>query len=517
MWKFANLVPDENLTRRQALVGLPWLTRNGLAAQVMETMAIGPFLIAYALAFDASNLLIGFLAAMPFLTQLIQLPAIVMVEKTRQRRRMCCFFAAVSRPMFLVMAAAAFMPSPAIALAVLTVGLAVRYGLGAFVACSWNSWIRDLVPDDVMGRYFARRLLYATAFSIPLGLAAALFVDGWKAAWPAQVPYAYALLLLLAFMGGSYSVYCMTKIPEPKMPPRDESPRLREQLSAPFRDLNFRNLIVFLGSWNFAINLAAPFFAVYLFKRLEYSLTVVTALTLVSQFANILMLKQWGMIADRFSSKSVMKVCAPMFIVCIFAWTFTTLPEKHALTLPLLVVIHVFMGIATAGVSLSTNNMSLKLAPRGGAASYLVAISLVNSVAAGIAPVLGGIVVDFFSSQKLSLVLGWTGGDADAALRTLSLHYWDFFFTFAAVIGDYSIHRLALVKETGEVGERMVIDEVLIATRQSVRNLSSVAGLRALCEIPIEALRREIRKRRHKRKRDRRPSAADARESSPGS
>jgi len=67
------------------------------------------------------------------------------------------------------------------------------------------------------------------------------------------------------------------------------------------------------------------------------------------------------------------------------------------------------------------------------------------------------------------------------------------------------------------VGERMVIDEVLIATRQSVRNLSSVAGLRALCEIPIEALRREIRKRRHKRKRDRRPSAADARESSPGS
>jgi MFS family permease len=241
---------------------------------------------------------------------------------------------------------------------------------------------------------------------------------------------------------------------------------------------------------------------------------VVTCLTLLSQVANILMIRQWGAIADRFSNKSVLKVCAPLFIICIFAWTFTTLPEKHALTLPMLVVIHVFMGVATAGVSLSTNNINLKMAPRGQAASYLVVSSLVNATAAGIAPVLGGFCVDFFISQELSLLVEWSGVGTDVAIETLNLRHWDFFFVFAAILGAYSIHRLALVQEVGEVEERIVIDEILLATRQGVRNLSSIAGLRALGEFPIEMLRRELRKRKRKR---RRPKAAGPTAPSPGS
>jgi len=499
---FASLAPDENLTRRQALMGLPWLTRNGLAAQVMETLTIGPFLVAYALIFDASNLVIGMLAALPFLTQFTQLPAIILIEKLRRRRLTSWMFAAVSRPMLLVMASAAFVASPAWALTLLTVGLTLRYALGAVVACGWSSWIRDLVPDEMMGRYFARRIMYMTALGIPLSLAAALFVDNWKAWWPEGQAYAYSGLLMVAFVGGAYSVYCMGRIPEPKMPPAGATLNLREQLAAPFRDLNFRRLIMFLGSWNFAVNLAAPFFAVYLFKRLDFSLTMVTMLTLLSQVANILVLRQWGAIADRFSNKSVLKVSAPLFIVCIFAWTFTTLPDKHALTVPLLVVIHIFTGIATAGVSLSTNNITLKLAPRGRAASYLVAISLVNSMAAGIAPVLGGLTVDFFINQELSLMVEWSGRGTDVVIEALNFKHWDFFFLFAALLGAYSIHRLAFVEETGEVEERIVIDEILIATRQSVKNLSSVAGLRALTEFPIEMLRRELRKRRRRKPRE---------------
>jgi MFS family permease len=507
------LAPAENLTRRQALLGLPWLTRNGLASQVMETLTIGPFLVAYALIFDASNLVIGILAALPFLTQFMQLPAILLIEKVRQRRLTSWIFAAVSRPMKLVMAAAAFVTSPTLALTLITIGLTLRYALGAVVACGFNSWIRDLVPDDVMGRYFARRLMYATAISIPLSLGAALFVDNWKVWWPEGQAYAYSILLVIAFLGGAYSVYLMGKIPEPKMPPLGEALKLRQQLAAPFRDDNFRRLIMFLGSWNFAVNLAAPFFAVYLFKRLEFSLTMVTALTLLSQVANILVLRQWGAIADRFSNKSVLKVSAPLFIICIFAWTFTTLPEKHALTVPLLIVIHIFLGVATAGVSLSTGTMTLKLAPKGRAASYLVATSLVNSMAAGIAPVVGGLTVDFFINQELALMVEWSGRGADVVIEALNFKHWDFFFLFAALVGAYSIHRLAMVEETGEVEERIIIDEILIATRQSVKNLSSVAGLRALTEFPIEMLRRELRKR----KRRKAPVEHAAKAPSPGS
>ncbi|NQU62095.1 MAG: MFS transporter [Rhodospirillales bacterium] len=477
------------------MLGLPWVIRNGLASQVMETLTIGPFLVAYALAFDASNFVIGLLAAIPFLTQFLQLPAVGLVERVRKRRLLSVVFAASSRPMMLVMALAAFMPEPSWALALLMAGLAGRYGLGAFVGCGWNSWMRDLIPEERLGRFFARRLMLMSVLGVALSLSGALFIDTWSNWWPDRRLAAYPVLLVVAFLGGLYSVHCMRFIPEPVMQPSRQL-HLRERLAQPFRDANFRRLILFLGSWNFAVNLAAPFFTVYLFRRLGFSLTGVIFLAILSQAANVLMIQRWGAIADRFSNKSVLRVCAPLFILCIFAWTFTTFPEKHALTVPLLVVIHILTGIATAGVTLSTSNISLKLAPKGDAASYLAVTSLINSLAAGIAPIVGGLTVDFFIGQELSLVLQWSGGVADLAIETLNLRHWDFFFLFATLIGVYSIHRLAFVEEEGEVEERIIIDEILISTRQSVKNLSSIAGLRALADFPLAMLRRRRRKRR---------------------
>ena len=67
--------------------------------------------------------------------------------------------------------------------------------------------------------------------------------------------------------------------------------------------------------------------------------------------------------AHRFSNKSLLAFCAPLFIAYIFA-----LPSprsRAAPTIPLLIVIHILMGVATAGVTLGSANIALELAPRG--------------------------------------------------------------------------------------------------------------------------------------------------------
>lgn len=495
---FKSLEPTQTVSPRDVTLGLAWVIRNGLASQFMETLTIGPFLVAYALAFDASNFVIGLLAAIPFLTQFLQLPAVELVERVRKRRLLAVVFALLSRPMLVVMALAAVMPNPTWSLALLIVGLTVRYSLGAFVGCSWNSWMRDLIPQKMLGRFFARRLMLMSALGVVLSLSGALFIDVWDSWWPGEKILAYPILLAFGFVGGLYSIHCMRFIPEPIMAPSLQL-QLHERLAKPFQDVNFRRLILFLAPWNFAINLAAPFFTVYLFKRLGYSLTEVTVLAILSQAANILMIQRWGQIADRFSNKSVLMVCAPLFIVCIFAWTFTTFPEKYAMTMPLLVVIHILTGVATAGVSLASSNISLKFAPKGEASSYLAVVSLINSLSAGIAPIIGGLTVDFFIDQELSLIVQWSGHATGLSIQALNVRHWDFFFLFATVIGLYSIHRLAFVHEEGEVEERIVIDEVLISTRQSIKNLSSVAGLRALADFPIAMLRRRRQRIRRKK------------------
>jgi MFS family permease len=100
-------------------------------------------------------------------------------------------------------------------------------------------------------------------------------------------------------------------------------------------------------------------------KRLQLDMFLLIALLVVSQLMNLTFLRFGGRFSDRYSNKSVLGVSGPLFIWCILAWTFTTMPEKYVLTFPLLVAIHIFMGISTAGVTLASGNIGLKLAPKG--------------------------------------------------------------------------------------------------------------------------------------------------------
>ena len=83
-------------------------------------------------------------------------------------------------------------------------------------------------------------------------------------------------------------------------------------MRSPFRDHNFARLIVFLGTWQFAVNFATPFFTVYLVRQLGYDMTIVMGLSIASQLANALALQSWGALADRFANKSVLLVAAPV-------------------------------------------------------------------------------------------------------------------------------------------------------------------------------------------------------------
>ncbi len=114
---------------------------------------------------------------------------------------------------------------------------------------------------------------------------------------------------------------------------------------------NFSQLVRFLFLWSFASNLAIPFFAVYMLTKLGLSLPTVVGLTVLSQLTNIWFVRTWGRLADRVSSKTVLPLAASLYLLVILGWVFTTLPERHSLTLPLLVVLHIFTGIAAAGVA----------------------------------------------------------------------------------------------------------------------------------------------------------------------
>lgn len=485
MW----LKADESLTENQVQSGLAYVIKDGVASQAMGILTGGAFLVAFAVKLDASNLVIGLLAAIGPLSQLLQLPAIFLVEKVRNRRAITVFSAALSRLCWLLVALIPFIFSAKIGLAFLLFAMALAGALGAISGCSWNSWMRDLIPQNVLGSFFSKRMRIATGVGIALSIVAAVFLDSWKKFLPGHDIHGYSILFFTGFLAGIAGLYFLAKTPEKRMLPSAEKVKILRLLSSPFKDENFRKLIAFMCSWNFAVNLAGPFFMVYMLKRLGLSMSFIIGLSIVSQVMNFVFLKIWGKYTDRFSNKSVLAVCGPLFIFAILAWTFTTMPEKYFLTIPLLIAIHVVMGLSSAGVALASGNISMKLAPEGQATAYLATNTIVNSVAAGIAPILGGKFADFFTGRQLAWTLEYTSPGGKFVLPTLNLQQWDFFFALAFLIGLYSLHRLSMVKEAGEVEEKVVAQELVAEVRSQVRILSSVEGLRQMVSFPFSIIR----------------------------
>lgn len=480
---------EDALTEEQVQSGLSYVIRDGIASQAMGMLTGGAFLVAFAIKLGASNLVIGLLAAIGPLAQLLQLPSILLVEKMRNRRAIVVVAAGLSRVCWLLVALIPFLFGARIGLAVLLASMVGASAFGAVSGCGWNSWMRDLIPQNILGSFFSKRMRIATGVGIGLSLAAAFYLDYWKKLLPEYEIQGYSILFLIGFAAGTLGLYFLARTPEKRMPKLEEKPKILRLLGQPFKDQNFRKLIAFMCSWNFAVNLAAPFFMVYMLKRLGLSMSFIIGLSIVSQVMNFTFLKVWGKYTDRFSNKSVLAICGPLFILSILAWTFTTMPEKYFLTVPLLVAIHVLMGLSSAGVSLAAGNIGLKLAPEGQATAYLATNTIVNSVAAGIAPILGGKFADFFSGRQLAWTLEYTSPTGKFSLPTLNLQQWDFFFALAFLIGIYSLHRLAMVKEVGEVEEKVVMNELFAEVTGQVRNLSSVEGLRQTVSFPFSIVK----------------------------
>ncbi|HQD26005.1 MULTISPECIES: MFS transporter [Methanoculleus] len=479
----------EGLTDEEIGHGLKLVIWDGLATQAMVTLTGGIFLVAFALQLGASNTVIGLLSAISPLAELLQIPSIYVVDRIRKRRLIVVTASLVARLCWVPIILIPFFLSPGQGIFVLIASIVLYSAFSAISHCGWNSWMRDLIPQDRLGAFFSNRLTLSTALALVVSLVAGFFIDSWEIAFPDLPTYGYSVLFALGLIAGLIGITFLARTPEPRMVVEYEEDGLFAAIKKPFADLNFKNLIIFLASWNFAVNLASPFFTVYMLQRIGLDVSLVVGLSVLSQIMNIAFYRSWGGVADRYSNKSVLAVSGPLYMLAIFAWMFVTLPDVYILTYPLLILIHILMGISLAGVSLASGNIGLKLAPKGQATSYLAASTFANSVAAGVAPILGGLLVDFFAERELIWTLIWRDPARELVFVTLDLQQWEFFFLFAFILGLYSIHRLTSVQEEGEAKEQEVVDELLAGVRRDMQNFSSAGGLRDLVKFPFSLVR----------------------------
>lgn len=489
------LAPQTVVTAEQRVRAVTNLLVDAAAGTAIGAINSGVVLLALALHIGASTVEVGLLASIPLITQVLQAPAVKLVERVRRRRLISVtslFLARLALPLY---ASVPFILDRDLATGVLLAAALLHYGLNAVAACSWNSWIRDLIPADVLGRFTARRTLVGTAVSAGATITAAFALE--QAETSARLGnMIFSGLYLLGFCCGLLSIVALARVPEPMMGPPGPPASLGRLLWQPLKDRNFRNILRYLASWQFAVNLATPFFTVYIVRELGFGMSFVLCLTLASQVANVLVVRGWGQLSDRFTNKSVIAAATPLFIFSIAGMAFASELAEGMPRAAYLFLLHIVMGAAGAGVGLASGNIVMKMSPEGSATSYMATNALVGAVAAGVAPIIGGWTADFFSRRRLELNLEWKSPTGVDELIGVAFSHWEFFFLLSAAMGLYTLHRLSAIEEPGAVAPREIAQHVFSSARRTLRNASSVAGLRLAVSFPAGDLIRSRARRR---------------------
>ena len=150
------------ISRSQLRRSLGACTAEGLVAEMVSAFAGGAILTGWAIHLHASAFLTGLVVALPQMAQLIQLPA-AWSTAFLGRRRAAVTLVAVSRQVMLPLALLPFLgASEATGQRILFVVAALSAVLGVLGNNAWVSWMGELVPRRIRGRYFGKRTALCT-------------------------------------------------------------------------------------------------------------------------------------------------------------------------------------------------------------------------------------------------------------------------------------------------------------------------------------------------------------------
>jgi len=430
---------------------------DGVASQIMFSLLTASIISSYLVSINADPSIIGLVAAIPFISQLIQIPSVIFAEKF-SRKKISVLANFISRSSLLVTGIVLYINGHSAILPFVI--LFAIYNLFKEVSTvAWNSWMRDLIPMHIRGEFYSKRIAY--------GKFAALFVVlAFTFIFNAFGKTAFSLVFITAFAAGMVSLFFIKGIEDVEVEHKG-----KRNLKEPLKDSNFLKLVTSLSLWKFASEMALPFFSVYIVTILEYPVWVVIALASISQLSSTYFLHISGRIMDRFGNKPITVLSFISFSIAAFAFTFTTMPEKHHLTPLLLISIYILDGFYSGISGIAFMNMIAKMTPRGSSASYYAVHNVVVSLFAAIGSISGGIIASAFLSANFAIRIDIESSLGFVDIPAIHLANYDFLFVISAVLSLFAAKLLRFFKEEGESSEDIVKKEIRHAVVHDIQTL----------------------------------------------
>jgi MFS family permease len=371
---------------------------DGALATVMGALTGGIFLTGFALALGASRIQIGILAAIPSLANIAQLAGSYWIERSGVRKRICVTTSLLSRLLWFVVVALPFVFSRASGsnLVWMIVGVLVAgSALSSIAGVAWLSWTKDLVPESLRGRFLSRRNQINTMLSLALSVVGGVFIDWWTSYTGGNVA-SFAVVLAFAACMGMASLTFLRTIPEQPNPHHVPPHAFRRLLALPLKEPNFRRVVTFYAVWNLAVNIATPFFGVYMLTKLGLPFWCVTLLATLSSLTGIATNGFWTRLSEKFGYKPIVFLATLGDALVPLLWVLVS-DQWIWLVIP----VHL-SGVFNAPLALGPNNLVLKLAPHHNASPYLAVFSAVVGPMTALATILGGVLAQSLTGFELA-------------------------------------------------------------------------------------------------------------------
>ena len=355
---------------------------------VVGNLAATPVFTGYIRFLGAGDFIFSLIMALPVLGGVIQVAGAYLLEITGRRKPLFLLSGFIHRLAFIPVALIPFLydeASRSRAVWPVAVLISIAATGHSLTSISFMSWMGDLVPEESKGRFFSKRTMISTGMGAIAGLSAGFAMDH------IQGLSGFATVILIAAAMGALDILMFFWVKEPRMISTGKAISLPRMFLIPFKDRNYFNFTAFACLWMFGINVASPFFNIYLLENMGLNYTsIYIAGPVLSSLVTILFIRKWGNLTDRYGSRMVMFLCSCVQFFLPLFWLFAT-PGR----ILIIMIANSLSGIFWPGFEMAQLNLSIWSAPPKNRPIYMANFALIIAVfGTALAYICGGAFVE---------------------------------------------------------------------------------------------------------------------------
>ena len=320
----------------------------------------------YLKSLGVSDFVFGLLFAASPAAGVVQILASFVLERSRKRKGILIAAGLAARMVWLPFGLVPFfvpLSAPMVRIWMVSLFLVISAVSNQFLSVSYNSLLADIIPLRIRGSYLGARGRVSTIVGIAGGFLTAWLLDlfpGFNG---------YALVFALAALFGTFDITLFFMVEFPAMPETKDKESIKVMLSEALRNKQFLGLAAFVTIWGFSLNLAVPFYLVYLRTVLVMSNTAITLIAqILPNICSVLILAHWGRALDKQGIKHVMLRTARWSGIAPLLWLVVS---PGPLSFVLVIIAYVSTGLLVPAMEISSQNAILSRSPERNRSMYI--------------------------------------------------------------------------------------------------------------------------------------------------